>query len=52
MIPRKHQRMLLNILDLEKVTVEDIMIPRTDIVGIDLLPDAADLGAGYGEYTT
>lgn len=39
MIPRKHQRMLLNILDLEKVTVEDIMIPRTDIVGIDLDDD-------------
>jgi len=39
LIPRKHQRMLLNILDLEKVTVEDIMIPRTDIVGIDLDDD-------------
>jgi Mg2+/Co2+ transporter CorB len=36
MIPRKHQKMLLNILDLEKATVEDIMIPRTEIVGIDL----------------
>lgn len=36
MIPQRHQRMLLSILDLEKVTVEDIMIPRNDIVGIDL----------------
>jgi Mg2+/Co2+ transporter CorB len=36
MIPRKHQKMLLNILDLEKATVEDIMIPRNEIVGIDL----------------
>jgi Mg2+/Co2+ transporter CorB len=36
MIPRRHQRMLLSILDLEKVTVDDVMIPRSDIVGIDL----------------
>lgn len=35
-IPKRHQQMLLGILDLEKVTVEDIMIPRNEIVGIDL----------------
>jgi Mg2+/Co2+ transporter CorB len=35
-IPRRHQGMLLNILDLEHTTVEDIMIPRNEIVGIDL----------------
>jgi Mg2+/Co2+ transporter CorB len=39
MIPKRHQDMLLNILDLEKVTVEDIMIPRNEIVGIDLDDD-------------
>jgi Mg2+/Co2+ transporter CorB len=43
MIPRKHQKMLLNILDLEQATVEDIMIPRTDIVGIDLDDDWNDI---------
>ncbi|HKJ18691.1 MAG TPA: HlyC/CorC family transporter [Xanthomonadales bacterium] len=31
-----HQRMLVNILDLEQGTVDDVMIPRQDIVGIDL----------------
>lgn len=36
MIPDDHQRMLVNILDLEQATVEDVMIPRQDIVGIDL----------------
>jgi Mg2+/Co2+ transporter CorB len=36
MIPKRHQKMLINILDLEKVTVEDIMIPRTELDGIDL----------------
>jgi len=36
MIPRRHQKMLLGILDLDNATVEDIMVPRADIVGIDL----------------
>ncbi|HED18033.1 MAG TPA: DUF21 domain-containing protein, partial [Gammaproteobacteria bacterium] len=36
MIPKRHQDMLLNIIDLEKVTVEDIMVPRKEITGIDL----------------
>lgn len=39
MIPKRHQKMLLSILDLEKVTVEDIMVPRAEIVGIDLSQD-------------
>lgn len=36
MIPRRHQRMLISILDLEKETVDDIMVPRNELVGIDL----------------
>lgn len=36
LIPKRHQNMLVSILDLEKVTVEDIMIPRAEITGIDL----------------
>lgn len=36
MIPKRHQQMLLSILDLEKATVEDIMVPRNEISGIDL----------------
>ncbi len=35
-LPIKHQSMLLGILDLDKATVEDIMVPRNEIVGIDL----------------
>jgi Mg2+/Co2+ transporter CorB len=37
MIPERSRRMLLGILDLEKATVEDIMIPRHEVDGIDLL---------------
>jgi Mg2+/Co2+ transporter CorB len=36
MIPQRHQAMLLSILDLEKATVEDIMVPRNEISGIDI----------------
>lgn len=36
LIPKRHQTMLLSILDLEKVTVEDIMVPRNEVSGIDL----------------
>ncbi len=36
LIPKRHQTMLLSILDLENVTVEDIMIPRNEIAGVDL----------------
>ncbi len=36
LIPRRHREMLLNILDLGTVSVNDIMVPRNEIVGIDL----------------
>ena len=39
LIPKSHQDMLLSILDLEKITVEDIMIPRSEISGIDIEDD-------------
>jgi Mg2+/Co2+ transporter CorB len=38
-IPHGHQRMLMSILDLEKVSVEDIMVPRNEIAGIDISDD-------------
>ncbi len=39
LIPQRHQSMLLSILDLEKVTVEDIMVPKNEIYGINLNDD-------------
>ncbi|GDY24397.1 MULTISPECIES: HlyC/CorC family transporter [unclassified Agarivorans] len=39
LIPKRHQDMLLSILDLEKVTVDDIMIPRNEIAAIDINDD-------------
>ncbi len=35
-IPRQHQTMLLNLFDLEHISVEDIMTPRGEIEAIDI----------------
>jgi magnesium and cobalt exporter, CNNM family len=36
MVPRRHRRMLLSILDLDAITVADVMVSRQDLVAIDL----------------
>lgn len=36
MIPSRHKDMLMSILDLEKVTVNDVMVPRNEIEGLDI----------------
>lgn len=36
LMPTRYQKMLMGILELESATVEDIMTPRNEIVGIDL----------------
>ena len=42
-ISSNHQDMLLSILDMEKVTVDDIMVPRNELVGINLNDSVADI---------
>ena len=42
-IPRDHQDMIVGILDLENATVEDIMVPRAEIAGIDINDDTATI---------
>lgn len=43
MIPRTHQDMLISILDLEKVTVNDIMVPKSEIIGLNIDDSMDDL---------
>lgn len=43
LIPQRHQRMLMSILDLEKIAVEDLMVPRNEIAGIDITADWDDV---------
>lgn len=42
-IPPEHLEMLTSIVDLESIYVEDIMIPRHQLIGIDLAKDWAEL---------
>lgn len=39
LLPQNNQSMLLGVLELSEVTVNDIMIPRNEVVGIDLEED-------------
>jgi len=43
-ISSRYRQMLISILDLEKVTVDDVMVPHNEIIGIDLddEPDAIE----------
>ena len=36
LIPKSHKKMLVSILDLEKMTVNDVMTPRNEIDGLDI----------------
>lgn len=38
-IQKKHQSMLLNLFDLETVTVDDVIVPRSQIEAVDLTAD-------------
>ena len=53
LMPETHQDMLLAILELEKVTVDDVMVPRGEIEGIDLDADWDEIAAklGTSRYT-
>lgn len=42
-IPKNHVDMLVSVLDLESTTIEDIMIPRSQIYAIDLESDWSDI---------
>ena len=43
LIPSRHRELLLNILDLEQVSVDDIMVPRSEVYGIDLEDSDEDI---------
>jgi Mg2+/Co2+ transporter CorB len=43
LIPERHQKMLIGVLELDWATVEDIMIPRTEISGLDLEDPIEDI---------
>lgn len=42
-IPKKHQSILLNLFELESITVDDVMTPRSQIEAIDLTDPVTDI---------
>ncbi len=42
-LPKQHRSMLLGVLELDTITVDDIMIPRGDVNGIDIEDDLEDI---------
>jgi len=52
-LPVDRQNMLLGILELENVTVDDIMVPRNEVVGIDMEQSIDDIASAIRatEYT-
>ena len=53
MLSQSYKRMLVSILDLERVTVDDIMVPRGEIHAIDLEDDEDEIHDQlvYSQYT-
>ena len=49
LISSRYRHMLLSILDLEKVTVDDVMVPHNEIVGIDLDDEETDIETTISE---
>jgi Mg2+/Co2+ transporter CorB len=43
LIPSRHKDMLMSILDLEKVTVNHVMVPRNEIEGLDINAPFSDI---------
>ena len=50
-ISSRYQQMLISILDLERVTVDDVMVPRNEILGIDLEDDEHEIDEIIRETT-
>ncbi len=52
-IASQYRQMLLRILDLEKVTVDDVMVPHNEIVGVDLDAEPSEIESiiGNSEHT-
>jgi len=47
-ISTRYRKMLLSILDLEQVTVDDVMVPHNEIVGVDLDIESQEIEAIIG----
>ena len=44
LIPSRYQEMLLSVLELDKISIDEIKIPKNEIIGIDLSKDIEEIG--------
>ena len=44
LIPSRYQEMLLSVLELDKISIDEVMIPKNEILGIDLSKDIEEIG--------
>ena len=44
LIPARYQEMLLSVLELDKISIDEVMIPKNEIIGIDISKDINDIG--------
>ena len=43
LIPSRYQEMLLSILELDKISIDEVMIPKNEVIGIDLSKDINEI---------
>ena len=44
LIPSRYQEMLLSVLELDKISIDEVMIPKNEIIGIYLSKDIEEIG--------
>ena len=44
LIPSRYQEMLLSVLELDKISIDEVMIPKNEVIGIDLSKDIEEIG--------
>ena len=43
LIPSRYQEMLLSVLELDKISIDEVMIPKNEVIGIDLSKDLNEI---------
>ena len=43
LIPSRYQEMLLSVLELDKISIDEVMIPKNEVIGIDLSKDINEI---------
>ena len=50
LIPSRYQEMLLSVLELDKISIDEVMIPKNEVIGIDLSKDINEIKKFFREF--